>query len=139
MSVKSSVTVGFSPVLNLLVLLLLGSSLAVLTVAQEKPSVATAELGAIRGTITDPAHAGVPDAEAVLTSATDAGANLAIPVDNQGAFSVTGIVPGTYTLTVSAPGFADKVFEGIAITPGLPLKLDASLKPASAKTSASAN
>ncbi len=93
-----------------------------------------ADKAAISGTATDQTGAVVRDAKAVLTSAT--GARLAIPVDDKGAYSVTGLYPGTYTFTVSADNFADAVFSNINLTPGKKLTLDATLKPASAKPAA---
>ncbi len=92
--------------------------------AQEQPK------GSISGKVTDYTHAVVPDAKATLTSAT--GASLVIPVDDKGAYSFTGLYPGGYTLTVSAAGFADKVFDDITLRPGLDLTLDAVLEHASA-------
>ena len=89
------------------------------------------EKGAIKGKITDQTHAALPNAKAVLTS--EMGAKLALPVDDHGAFSVSGLWPGTYRLTISAAGFDDKVFDSINLKPGADLTLDASLLPASAK------
>jgi len=97
--------------------------------AQESPTTG-ADKGAIHGTVTDQKHAAVPDAQVVLTGAM--GVKLAIPVDERGGFSVNGLWPGTYSLTVSAAGFADKVFPSISVTPGLELTLDAPMKPVAA-------
>ncbi|MGB8010978.1 MAG: TonB-dependent receptor [Terriglobales bacterium] len=101
-----------------------------MSVAQEQPEKAAGK-AAISGTVTDRTGAIVRDAKAVLASAT--GARLAIPVDDKGVYSVTGLFPGTYTLTVSAPNFADTVFDNIAVKPGRKLTLDATMDPASAK------
>jgi len=86
---------------------------------------------AINGTVTDRTGAVVRDAKAVLTSAT--GAALVIPVSDRGVYSVTGLYPGTYTLTVSAANFAEMVFANITLTPGKKLTLDAALERASPK------
>ena len=105
--------------------------------AGQEQSQGKTDKGAISGTVTDPTHVGVPDAEVVLTSSV--GPKLSIPVNEKGAFSVTGLWPGTYSLTISASGFADKVFPSITVMPGQELTLDASLKPAAPKvTNASA-
>jgi hypothetical protein len=81
--------------------------------------------------VTDQRGGVVGAAKAVLTS--DAGLGLAIPVDEKGFYSVTGLFPGTYTLTVSAPGLADMVFHDFTLKPGKKLTLDATLQPVSAK------
>jgi hypothetical protein len=111
-----------------LTLLLVGLSFSA---AQGQPQTAT---GAINGKVTDRTGAVVRDAEAVLTSAS--GARLAIPVNDKGAYSVEGLYPGTYTLTVSAPGLADMVFANFTLTPGKKLTLDATLQPVSAMPTA---
>ncbi len=121
----SSAPCVFARVISVLTLLLLGLSFSV---GQEQPKTA-ADKGAISGTVTDHSGAVVRDAKAVLAS--PFGARLAIPVDDKGAYSVTGLYPGTYTLTISADKFADKVFENITLTPGKKLTLDATLERAS--------
>ena len=87
--------------------------------------------GAISGIATDQTGAVVTDAKAVLTST--AGARLETPVNEKGAYSFTGLDPGTYKLVVTAPNFADMPFDNIALTAGLELSLDAALVPAKAK------
>ncbi len=86
---------------------------------------------AIKGTVTDQTGAVVVDAKAALTSA--AGEKLETQITARGAYSFTGLNPGTYTLVVSAPNFADQVFDNITLTAGLEQTLDASLAPAHAK------
>jgi hypothetical protein len=115
--------------LSVLILLFLGGLLAF---AQEQPK--TLGKGAISGKVTDQTHALVPDAKATITSAS--GANLVIPVDDNGSYTVTGLYPGTYRVTVSADGYADKVFDSVTVTPGVALTLDAALKKATASTRA---
>lgn len=120
---RSSLPCGLSRLISVLVLLLVGLAFSV---AQEQP-----ETAAIHGKVTDRTGAAVRDGKAVLASA--AGARLAIPVNDKGVYSVTGLLPGTYTLTVSAASFADRVFANFTLTPGKMLTLDATLEPASAK------
>ncbi|MGA3089187.1 MAG: carboxypeptidase regulatory-like domain-containing protein [Terriglobales bacterium] len=120
----------FSHLLSILVLVCL--SLAV-SRAQEQP---VADKGTIRGKVTDRTGAVVANAEVVLASGT--GARLAVPVNDKGQYSVTGLYPGTYTLTVSAAQFADVVFDNITLAPGRQLTLDATLQPANAKPVAGA-
>ena len=101
-----------------------------LCAGQERLNSSTDKAG-ISGTVTDKSGAVVQGASAILTSAL--GANLTVPVGPDGAYSVTGLYPGTYTLTVSAPNFADTVFENFTLTPGKQLKLDATMEVESAK------
>ena len=112
---------------HVLALVLLALSVGV---AQEQPKTSP-DGAAINGTATDQTQAVLSEAKAVLTSAT--GEKLEAPVDEKGVYSFTGIKPGTYTLTVTAPNFAPKTFDNISLTPGLELTLDAVLEPASAK------
>lgn len=116
----------FLRVLAILTVFLLGLSFSS---AQEPPKSA-ADQTSLSGTVTDQSGAAVVGAKAVLTSAT--GARLAIPADDQGKYSVIGVYPGTYTLTVSAPNFADKVFDNVMLAPGRTVTRDATLQPASA-------
>ena len=123
---SSSAPIFFCRVIRVLTLVLLGLSLGV---GQEPPNTAP-DMATVTGTVTDKSGAVVREAKAVIARA---GARLAIPVNEKGEYSITGLFPGTYTLTVSAPGFADVVFENFTLTPGKKLKLDAALEPASAK------
>src|SRR5208337_4830349 len=63
-----------------------------------------------------------------------AGEKRETPANDKGAYSFTGLKPGTYTLTVTAPNFASKTFDNVTLTAGLELTLDASLEPAGEKT-----
>ncbi len=116
--------------IRVLVLILLGLSFAVAQGQQAGNS----GKGAIHGTITDQRNAAMPEAEAVLTSA--AGIKLLIPVNDKGVFSLDSLWPGTYSLTISAAGFEDKVFDSLNVKPGGDLTLDASLVPGSEKPKA---
>ncbi len=87
--------------------------------------------GAISGTATDQTLAVVPGAKAVLTN--EAGEKLETQANEKGMYSFTGLEPGTYTLIVTAPNFAARTFDSIALTAGLELTLDASLEPARTK------
>lgn len=114
-------------ILSVLTLVLLGLSLSA---AQEQPNTPE-DKASLSGKVTDRTGAVVRDAKAVLTS--DTGARLVIPVNDKGIYSVSGLYTGTYTLTVSAPSFADIVFDNLNLTPGKKLTLDATLEPPSAR------
>src|SRR5690348_13591469 len=70
--------------------------------------------GTLHGTITDPSGAAVVNATVA-----------AIPPDGQakttttsrsGYYEIKGLAPGTYTLTVSAPGFADFAQDNVTVS-----------------------
>jgi len=105
-----------------------GPSPAAAEEVSEAPGGGTA---AITGTVTDPSQAVVVGAKAALSG--PAGKREA-QSNEKGVYSLRGIAPGTYTLTVSAPNFAPKVFENMALTAGLALTLDIPLEPPSEKT-----
>ncbi|MHB8217281.1 MAG: carboxypeptidase-like regulatory domain-containing protein [Candidatus Sulfotelmatobacter sp.] len=86
----------------------------------------------IRGTVTDQTQAVVAGATVVLSNG--AGSKQETKTDDKGAYSFTGLVAGTYSLAITAPNFALKTLDYIAVTPGLELTMDAPLEPASAKT-----
>ncbi len=114
-------------VLSVLTLAFLGLSFSS---GQDQPKTAT-DKASVSGKVTNRAGAVVRDAKAMVTSAT--GASLVIPVNDKGVYSITGLYPGTYTLTVSASRFADVVFDNITLNPGGKVTLDATLEPPSAK------
>ena len=88
--------------------------------------------GSINGTATDQTQAVVLGAKATLTNA--AGEKYETQVDEKGQYSFTGLKPGLYTLTVTAPNFAATIFDHINLAAGLELTLDAPLAPLSEKT-----
>jgi protocatechuate 3,4-dioxygenase beta subunit len=68
------------------------------------PSVfAQTETGQITGTIKDPAGASVPHAIVKVTSV-GTGMERSATTSNDGTYAVTNLLPGEYTVTVSAPG-----------------------------------
>ncbi|MFZ0815279.1 MAG: TonB-dependent receptor [Candidatus Sulfotelmatobacter sp.] len=98
---------------------------------QERPATASPR-GTINGTVTDQTQAVVTGAKAALTNG--AGEKREAQVDEKGVYSLTGLNPGTYTLTITAPNFSVKTFDYITVTAGLELTLDATLEPAGEKT-----
>jgi hypothetical protein len=74
-------------------------------------SAAQAQTGSIHGTVTDPSGAVVPSASITLTSQ-DGTSKFAMS-GGDGAFVVDKLEPGSYTLSVSAEGFAP--FESLVV------------------------
>jgi hypothetical protein len=65
----------------------------------------------LRGTVTDPSGAGVPGASVTVTG--PAGLVRVAKTGSEGAYSITGLPPGTYALRIGATGFS--LFESMAI------------------------
>jgi hypothetical protein len=98
------------------------------------PAPTTAPQSGISGRVSDEGGAAVRESSVVLTSA--AGARLSIPVNERGEYAVKPLYPGTYTLTISAPGFADVVLQGIVVPPDQNVARDVVLQTASAGSAA---
>src|SRR5215472_5183786 len=79
--------------------------------------------GAITGRVTDATRAVVPGARIELQP----GGQTAVS-DGQGQFTIGGLTPGPYTLTVSAVGFAQFSTKDLAVTAGGVVNVDATLQ-----------
>ena len=79
----------------------------------------------LRGTVTDPSGAGVPGASVTVTG--PAGLVRVALTGNDGAYAITNLSPGTYTLRIAASGFS--LFENtqIQLTAARALTADAKL------------
>ena len=112
--------------------MLLGACVSVL--AQTNPSSAKASAGRaeIAGAVTDPTGAVLPGATVKVSSA--AGVSQTVISNDQGQYSVKGLPAGTYSITVSAPKFKDFHTEGLTLTSGQSIPLDAVLEPAGETT-----
>jgi Carboxypeptidase regulatory-like domain len=128
MSVKSSALCVLFRLIGVLTLLLVGFASSL---GQEQPKT-VAPAAIINGTVTDQTEAVVTGAKITLTN--EAGEKFESQVNDKGAYSFSGLKPGIYTLTVTAPKFAVKTFDHITLTAGLELALDATLEPAGEKT-----
>jgi len=126
--VRSSAPCGFSRVTSVLTLVLFGLSFSF---GQEPPKTPT-DKGVVNGTVTDQTGAVVTGAKVELRN--EAGEKLEGQSNDKGAYSFTGVKPGTYTLTVTAPNFAVKTIDYITVTTGLESTLDAVLEPAGEKS-----
>src|SRR5271169_3912424 len=67
-------------------------------------STAQAQTGSIHGTVADPSGAVVPSATVTVTG--QSGASRLALSGGDGAFSIDSLEPGSYTVSVSAEGFA---------------------------------
>ncbi|WP_263374230.1 TonB-dependent receptor [Granulicella aggregans] len=88
---------------------------------------AQSDNSAVTGTITDPAGAVVAGAKVTVTNETT-GLTRTVTTNASGAYSVNGIAPGKYTISVAATGFAVEAVRGNNVDPSLPSTVNLSLK-----------
>src|SRR3984885_2698851 len=69
----------------------------------------------IRGTVTDPSGAGVPDAEVKATN-TGTQVSVTVPSKDDGSFEFLSLSPGTYDVTVTKSGFRTATAGHITLT-----------------------
>src|SRR5215472_4156549 len=105
--------------------LVLSCSAALALVA---PTGARAQLlqGTIDGNVTDSSLAAIPGA---TVTARDQQTNFTreTKTSSVGGYSLSGLPPGTYTITVSSPGFQSYTETGIAVTPNTIRRVDVTL------------
>jgi Carboxypeptidase regulatory-like domain/TonB dependent receptor len=85
----------------------------------------------LNGTVTDPQGAVIAGAKVVITD-TATGASREVTTAGDGGYAVTDLTPGTYTVRVSASGFATSEFKELHLDVGRAVTLDVSLKIAKA-------
>src|SRR5580698_6287609 len=88
-----------------IIVLFLCAALQMQAIAQQPAPATGATItgGTIHGLIKDPDGALVPGATVTLTPAT--GKAQIATSKNDGTYTIRGMTPGTYTMTVTAPGF----------------------------------
>jgi len=94
---------SFSCILVALLVLLLTGSLPAQTSS-----------GTLRGRVTDPTGAVIPQATVTATAPT--GKKTIAVTDGQGAYELKGLSPGTYTVSTSAKGFTVSTKQNVAIS-----------------------
>jgi hypothetical protein len=72
-------------------------------------------LGSITGTVVDPTGAVIPNATVRLLSVTTQGARV-ISTNEAGLFTLPSVVPGQYSITVTAQGFREKTLGNISVS-----------------------
>src|ERR1700679_3915108 len=90
-------------------LLFVVSSGAQTASAPQSPAAETASTASLHGLVTDPSGAFVSGAEVALQATAVGGPNQTGITGQEGRYVITNIAPGTYTLRITAAGFA--VFE----------------------------
>src|SRR5438552_2686997 len=81
------------------------------------------ELGTIVGTVIDSQNALVPGADVKVTN-TGRNVTREIKTDSQGAFAARSLVPGSYSVEVTAPSFQKQVQSDIKLDLGATVTLD---------------
>lgn len=89
--------------------------------------------GTINGTVADTSHAIVPGAAVKITD-NDTGIVHALTSNSDGIFVAPFLQPGSYTVTVTAAGFASVKRTNLVLTVGETLTVDIALPPASVTT-----
>ncbi len=112
---RHSMKVGF------VVLLLIG----VLGVLQ--PAWSQEVTAAIVGTVTDPSGAPLKDADVTATD-TERGTVLSTKTNDAGAYNITRVPVGSYTVKISAPGFQTAVHTGIVLVLNQTARIDMQMK-----------
>jgi hypothetical protein len=83
--------------------------------------------GSIVGTVTDQSDAVVPQATVVITSK-ETGLSRETKTDSAGRYALVNVLPGTYTLRVSAPGFRTVTREDVTVTINTVTRADVKLE-----------
>ncbi|MGH9695221.1 MAG: carboxypeptidase-like regulatory domain-containing protein, partial [Bryobacteraceae bacterium] len=90
-------------------------------------SIAQAIYGSLVGTVTDQSGAVVPNASITATETTT-GVVRQDHTDGGGRYTIVNVLPGTYKIDVSAPGFKNFNQTGLAVTPNVVSRVDVHLQ-----------
>ena len=93
-----------------------------------QPALGQSVGASLTGQVTDPAGAAIPAAALVATDV-NTGLKVTATSNGQGVFRIAPLPPGSYQLSVQAPGFATYVQKGITITVDTPATQNVSLQP----------
>jgi hypothetical protein len=91
------------------------------------PAAPAQTTGGLRGQVADPTGAVIPGATVVVLSTSGKVAGKATS-DNGGVYSIQDLAPGTYSVTVVAPGFAAYRTPGIVVAAGQMKNLNPALQ-----------
>jgi Carboxypeptidase regulatory-like domain/TonB dependent receptor-like, beta-barrel len=83
--------------------------------------------GTLSGTVTDASGAVIPHAQVAITN-TATGVTSTAVTDSAGLYTAPNLLPGTYQVTISAPGFATQIQTGITLTVGGQQVLNVTMK-----------
>jgi Carboxypeptidase regulatory-like domain/TonB dependent receptor len=89
-------------------------------------TVAQTSTGTLRGKITDPSGAVIPQVSVMATTAD--GRSITVVTNNQGVYEFKGLPVGSYTVTAVAKGFATDQEEGVNVVADQAQQLDIALQ-----------
>lgn len=92
------------------------TSLAAVLILCTLPSFAQTPMGGVRGTVTDPSGAIIPSANVQLTNST--GGTRSATSGSDGVFAFDHLLPGRYSVAITATGFASTTINDIAVYGG---------------------
>jgi hypothetical protein len=98
-----------------------------LTVGITSACFGQASTGSIIGTVTDPSGAAVPGARVVIVN-NGTGVSTAVQTNQSGNYSVTHLLPGTYTVTFSKQGFRPRLQQNVTVAVGTATPVNAVLQ-----------
>jgi hypothetical protein len=103
------------------------ASLTFLATFAARPQYAQVLYGSVVGKVQDQSGAAVARTPVSLTNPAT-GQNRETTADSEGRFSISNVVPGTYTLSVTAPGFRGYTKTGVEVTINTVTRADVSLE-----------
>ena len=108
---------------RLFLIVLLSASLSVIVVGSAWGQASTS----LRGTVTDPSGAAIPNATVhLINSGTNA--ERVATTDQQGSYAFIQVIPGNYQLKAEASGFSTYLQTGIALQVNLPATVNVKMK-----------
>jgi len=90
------------------------------------PAFAQGATSSITGSVVDSAGGAIPGASVVVKNAS--GVSFEAVSNGEGLFSVPGLAPGNYNVTVSLSGFKTAVIKDVRLAPGTPADIKATLE-----------
>jgi hypothetical protein len=105
----------------------LATSLFALLIAAHSMSNGQGLYGSLVGSVTDPSAAVVPNATIVVTDV-GTGQTRQDMSDQSGRYSLVNLLPGTYKVDISAPGFRKVEQTNVVITPNTVTRIDVHLE-----------
>src|SRR5580658_4818093 len=116
---------------------LLATTLAALTLACVlQPEAKAQNVGTIRGTVTDPSAAVIPNATVV---ATGNGVTRSVKSDGQGKYTIANVPPGKYSVRADAAGFVPYITPSLDVPAAQATPLDIALQIATEAQTVSVN